>query len=267
MCLKNLSRVLFVVIAVMTAGVSFSDIGTETIVWKKIPITVTLNVGAERVIHFPEKVTPWIPDVLAGVVRAEAVGKSIYFTSSSEFEKVRIKVKELETQRHYIIYLSSKRDAKVSSQLIVVNSDDIAERSKQAEESLPERRDDWEARLIRFASQRLYSPERLHRKDAYVSQVPLSRERSYDLLRGQKIKVEPVGAWSAKGFYLAAFKIVNISETEITLDHRKDIKGYWSKSMFQHSVLSPLSVALEKKDGSNVTTLYITSDKPIQEAI
>ena len=267
MRLKNRFRVLFVVISVLTAGVSFAGVGTETIVWKKIPISVTLNTGVERVIHFPGKVTPWIPDLLVGVVRAEAVGKSIYFTSSSEFEKVRIKVKEIENQRHYIIYLSSKKDAKASSQLIVVNSEDIAEMSKHAEESISEIRDDWEARLIRFASQRLYSPERLHRKDAYVSQVPLNRERSYDLLRGQKITVEPVGAWSAKGFYLAAFKIVNMSETEITLDHRKDIKGYWSKSMFQHSVISPLSVALGKKDGSNVTTLYITSDKPIQEAI
>ncbi len=89
-----------------TATLAGADISPhdppERIVWRKVPIELSLVVGEERLVHFPDSVRAGLPRSLTAVLQAQSIHGTLYLQARQPFSSTRIMV---HTQPEGPIYL------------------------------------------------------------------------------------------------------------------------------------------------------------------
>ena len=61
--MKSCIQRLFVILLTLASATVLAD-ASERVLWDKRPINVHLQVGSERIIHFPDNVRYWLPDTV-----------------------------------------------------------------------------------------------------------------------------------------------------------------------------------------------------------
>ncbi len=234
--------------------------GKDRIVWKKKPLVINLKVGEERIIYFPAPVKHWMPSVVANNVIASVVGDVFYIKASSEFSRVRFRIRESASQQMYLLDVSASIDADVPNELIVIDAQKLRGESIREGEKIEKTTEDWRVRLTRFASQQFYAPKRLAIADSSIHRIPMAKTE-VPLFRGGKVKATPLGSWKGGGWYVHAVKLENTSDTKITIDQRNAFRGRWSTATPQHPTILP------KGTSGDVTTVYLTSSQPFPESM
>lgn len=246
----------------------------ERLVWAKIPLSVTLPVGRERLVSFPMPIRVGLPPELGGdVLRTQIVDGTIYWVATQEFPAKRIEVQATGSGNIYLLDLSASKSATVSAPVEISVPEAKPEAvapgkagmpmaqamPSAAAPTAPPKEQDY-VTLTRMASQHLYAPKRLHRVPEGVHRAGVARTATDTLLRGGGAEATPLVAWRSGSLYVTAVKLRNLTDGELVLDPRR-LRGQWITCAFQHGRLLP------KGNLRDTTAAYLISAKPYEEAL
>ena len=262
-------RWLFGMALLVIAMTTSADAPTR-VLWDKRPIIVQLQIGRERMIHFPGTVRYWLPDSIKHKVSTLVANGVLYIQALKPFSRTRIRVQGLNDQRVYLLDVIAG-DAEIRSQeLIVMVEEDVLNRSGETKGNKAS--EDQRIRLTRYAAQQLYAPERLTGGNAGIKRIPLSWPTPVPLIRGGLIDAVPIAAWQGSGLTVTAVRLRNTSQRSLQLSFdpssskhalnlSHSIRGHWLTATLQHNTLE------QRGNERDTTTLYLVSDRPFVESL
>lgn len=232
---------------------------SERVIWDQKPITVSLPVGKERIVHFPADVRYWLPDSLKPAVTVLSANGVLYIKAKRAFDKTRIRVQEIESSHVYLLDMQGVDGGSYPDELIVLKRDEIVSEAKSV--PVQPAQQDWYARLTRLAAQHMYAPERLIEHDPEIHRVKLKSVDPVNLIRGGDIEAVPRGSWQGGGYYVTAVRLRNTGKTERVIDPRTDIRGRWLVATLQHPFMSGAGTDEDR------TCLYLISERRFEEVL
>jgi len=260
---------LFSVALGMLAATATADT-PERVLWDKHPINVQLQIGHERLIHFPDEMRYWLPDSIKHKVSVLAANGVLYIKALEHFPRTRIRVQGLSDQQVFLLDVMAGEAATVGDELIVITQESVRNLSKES--TSLKTTEDWRIRLTRYAAQQLYAPERLAGGDSAIKRIALEVSTSVPLIRGGLVETMPIASWQGNGLTVTAVKIRNLSMQSLQLGFDQSstlpllnlidrLRGDWLTATLQHS---HLGLAGSETD---TTTLYLVSDQSFLESL
>lgn len=251
----NASRALLtVLLLIQTALAEAATESAERIAWRKAPIALELQVGTERLVHFPGAVQVGLPPHLQAVLRVQSIAGTLYLLASQPISSTRIVVRSLEGGPIYLLDLSATLETTSSGPVLIYDPDD---EQTETEHALGVERDVLAygyVTLTRFAAQQLYAPARLLKDLPGVVRVPVKRQPAI-LMRGGAVKAIPLIAWRAGDLFLTAVRLTNTTGEPQVLDPRT-LRGAWLAATFQHNRLQAAGSEADR------TVVYLISARP-----
>ena len=267
--MKSCIQGLFVILLTLASATVIAD-APERVLWDKRPINVHLQVGNERIIHFPDDVRYWLPDTVKRHVSVLAANGVLYIRAMEPFPTTRLRIQGLNDQQVYLLDITASEVAAVSDELIVMTKKNTRNRSKEA--TAYRTTEDWRIRLTRYAAQQLYAPERLVDGDSAIKRIPVESKTSVPLIRGGLIETVPIASWQGHGLTVTAVRVRNLSRQSLQLQFdRSDslqaldlsylVRGDWLTATLQHDRLGAMG------DETDTTTLYLVSNRSFVESL
>ena len=267
--MKSCIQRLFVILLTLASSTVLAD-ASERVLWDKRPINVHLQVGNERIIHFPDDVRYWLPDTVKRHVSVLAANGVLYIRAMEPFPTTRLRIQGLNDQQVYLLDITASEAAAVSDELIVMTKKNTRNRSKEA--TAYRTTEDWRIRLTRYAAQQLYAPERLVDGDSAIKRIPVESKTSVPLIRGGLIETVPIASWQGHGLTVTAVRVRNLSRQSLQLQFdRSDslqaldlsylVRGDWLTATLQHDRLGAMG------DETDTTTLYLVSNRSFVESL
>ena len=267
--MKSCIQRLFVILLTLASSTVLAD-ASERVLWDKRPINVHLQVGNERIIHFPDDVRYWLPDTVKRHVSVLAANGVLYIRAMEPFPTTRLRIQGLNDQQVYLLDITASEAAAVSDELIVMTKKNTRNRSKEA--TAYRTTEDWRIRLTRYAAQQLYAPERLVDGDSAIKRIPVESKTSVPLIRGGLIETVPIASWQGHGLTVTAIRVRNLSRQSLQLQFdRSDslqaldlsylVRGDWLTATLQHDHLGAMG------DEADTTTLYLVSNRSFVESL
>jgi integrating conjugative element protein (TIGR03749 family) len=231
----------------------------ERIPWQKTPIPIDLQVGTERLVHFPGAVTIGMPAALEGLIRIQSIAGTVYLLARQSFASTRLIIRGVDDGRIYLLDLSASVEGAEGGPIEIFDPD--TEHAGQGEGAPdPSAAPAYGyVTLTRFAAQQLYAPARLLSELPGMVRVPLKRE-PVRLLRGDVVEAMPLIAWRAGDLYLTAVKLTNQTRRPQTLDPR-NLRGQWLAATFQHNRLHAAGTEADR------TVVYLISARPFAASL
>ncbi len=268
--MKSFTR-LIVILMLVFSQTAFAQ-SAKRIVYLGDPLKITLGVGNERRLTFPDIKLAWadIKDKLKPVLDVQIVGKNVYFKAKNPFKSTRIIVGEDGGSKVYLLDVMATEKKVGNQRLVIVVGEDrfaVADKDKKV---IPEtviapltRKSSPGAgfkTLLQFAVREVYAPERLRSKTVGVHREFINKQPTYHLYRGNELKTLPIAAWRSSGLHVSAIKVVNQTKAYLALDPRL-LRGKWKAAMFYPERVSP--------NGSprDTSTLFLISDSSYVDAI
>lgn len=236
---------------------SMTDNMMERIVWTKTPIAVTLTVGEERLLHFPDSVSVGVPQTLAPLLRTQSINGTIYLLALAPFDATRVMIRsENEGPLYVLDILAQAPDPAIPPRQPL----QILTANPAPDEQTTDNTTGWGyVALTRYAAQQLYAPARLLGLTPGVVRVPVN-PAPIDLVRGGQVEAIPVSAWRAGRHTVTAVRLRNQSLEPVVLDPR-ELRGPWLTSTFQHNRLLPAG------SDADTTAVYLISDRPVDGSL
>jgi integrating conjugative element protein (TIGR03749 family) len=242
----------------------------ERILWDKRPITVHLQIGHERIIHFPDEIRFWLPDTIKHKVSALAANGVLYIRALEPFPGTRLRVQGLNDHQVYLLDVMANDSEVVNDEMIVMTQDSVRNRSKESSAVITTQ--DWRIRLTRYAAQQLYAPERLLGGDSEIKRFPLELFTAVPLIRGGLVEAVPIASWQGGGLTVTAIRLRNTSQgpLELLFDQPSStqrlnlsnlIRGDWLTATVQHQRLGSTG------NENDTTTLYLVSKQSFIESL
>lgn len=267
--MKSCIQRLFVILLTLASTTVLAD-ASERVLWDKRPINVHLQVGNERIIHFPDDVRYWLPDTIKRHVSVLAANGVLYIRAMEPFPTTRLRIQGLNDQQVYLLDITASEVAAVSDELIVMTKENTRNRSKEV--TAYKTTEDWRIRLTRYAAQQLYAPERLVDGDSAIKRIPVESKTSVPLIRGGLIEAVPIASWQGHGLTVTAVRVRNLSRQSLQLQFdRSDslqaldlsylVRGDWLTATLQHDRLGAMG------DETDTTTLYLVSNRSFVESL
>jgi len=267
--MKSCIQRLFVILLTLASATVLAD-ASERVLWDKRPINVHLQVGNERIIHFPDDVRYWLPDTVKRQVSVLAANGVLYIRAMEPFPTTRLRIQGLNNQQVYLLDITASEAAAVSNELIVMTKENTRNRSREA--TAYKTTEDWRIRLTRYAAQQLYAPERLVDGDSAIKRIPVESKMSVPLIRGGLIEAVPIASWQGHGLTVTAVRVRNLSRQSLQLQFdRSDfqqaldlsylMRGDWLTATLQHDRLGAMG------DETDTTTLYLVSNRSFVESL
>lgn len=259
MLLKHLLIRFILVMACIDSGSVFA---VERLFWDKVPLRITLPVGKERLVSFPADVRVGMPGSLSSKLRTQSNQGTVYWKASEAFDTRRIEVREIKSNRIYLIDLRATTKANSVTPIEVVfkepREDSVNKTSSDSNSKTLKKPGYIE--LTRFAAQQLYAPARLLKASTRIHRVSVTRHTITHLIHGEQIEATPVASWQSGSLYITAVELKNTSDQFITFDPRY-LRGEWRTATYQHIRLHPTG------SESDTTAVYLISDRPFFEVI
>ncbi len=267
--MKSCIQRLFVILLTLASATVIAD-ASERVLWDKRPISVHLQVGYERIIHFPDDVRYWLPDTVKRHVSVLAANGVLYIRAMEPFPTTRLRIQGLNDQQVYLLDITASEVAAVSDELIVMTKKNTRNRSKEA--TAYRTTEDWRIRLTRYAAQQLYAPERLVDGDSAIKRIPVESKTSVPLIRGGLIEAVPIASWQGHGLTVTAVRVRNLSQQSLQLQFDQSdslqaldlsylVRGDWLTATLQHDLLGAMG------DETDTTTLYLVSNRSFVESL
>ena len=267
--MKSCIQGLFVILLTLASATVIAD-ASERVLWDKRPINVHLQVGNERIIHFPDDVRYWLPDTVKRHVSVLAANGVLYIRAMEPFPTTRLRIQGLNDQQVYLLDITASEVAAVSDELIVMTKKNTRNRSKEA--TAYRTTEDWRIRLTRYAAQQLYAPERLVDGDSAIKRIPVESKTSVPLIRGGLIETVPIASWQGHGLTVTAVRVRNLSRQSLRLQFERSdslqaldlsylMRGDWLTATLQHDRLGAMG------DETDTTTLYLVSNRSFVESL
>ena len=242
----------------------------ERVLWEKRPINVQLQIGHERLIHFPDEMRYWLPDSIKHKVSVLAANGVLYIKALESFPQTRIRVQGLSDQQVFLLDVMAGEVETGGNELIVITQESVRNLSKET--TSLKTTEDWRIRLTRYAAQQLYAPERLAGGDSAIKRIALELSTPVPLIRGGLVETVPIASWQGNGLTVTAVKIRNLSMQPLQLRFEKyntlpvlnlngRLRGDWLAATVQHDYLGLAG------GESDTTTLYLVSNQSFLESL
>lgn len=224
--------------------------------WDGAPVTVTLDVGAERRLVFPEPFRLGLPPAVSNLFEHEIYDRQLLIRPLRPLD-TRAKV-QLASGRMILLDIHAVTGAGYSSVplevVIAAGGEEATVEAAPPVQVVPASPPGY-VDLVRFAAQRLYAPERLMTDRPGLKDTSLDG-RPLRLIRGSPVLATPIAGWEEAGLFVTAIRIRNEWDRPVTLDPRM-VVGRWRAAAFHHNLLPAASD----------TALYLVSDVPFDEAL
>lgn len=219
-------RWLFFVI-LMAAGTVQAD---EHIVWDKSPIDISLGVGSERQLVFPEPVKIGITQsAKARFSTLSSVGNRVFIEPLTDFKKQRMLVKGTETGITFVLYLSTTPqdlDPVVNIHVERVSNKERSRTTNSKSDATSQKINSYRF-LGQYVAQQLYAPERLGKNVNGIQRVSVPGKTFRSFFRCtarsracSSVIAKPIVSFKTNRLYVSAIEVENISDYPVDNDPR-----------------------------------------------
>lgn len=229
-----------------------------TLVWDKKPLDVTLPVGKQIYMSFPDTVQIGVPISLKGSqdikpkLDVQNSNDTLYLTALEPFPATQLK---LRTAHNKIILINFSAQSKASTEAINVI---FPKPTKKKDFSIKAPSVSMK-QLVQYAIQNYYAPERLKPENPNISKSMGFSVEKYNLFEDGSVTAIPLDSFSSNDLTVTAIYLKNNLNTETSLidnDTKNpiDICGNWVGSAF--FPISQLGKAGSEQDS---TLLFLLS--------
>ncbi|AFK67209.1 MULTISPECIES: TIGR03749 family integrating conjugative element protein [Pseudomonas] len=227
-------RVLIMMLAV-AAGWCSAVGAVEVKYWDRLPLAVPLTVDQERVLMLDEDVRVGVPGTIAGKLRVQSVGGTVYLRAAEALPPTRLQLQSVKSGDIILIDIEALEGSEVLEPVKIVAQAPASD-VDAAKEAKPETTP-VQVVLTRYAAQNLYAPLRTVAPLPGVRRVPLSDSVAFSsLLPTERVSIKALAAWRLGDYWVTAVKIVNRGPGKVVLDPRH-LQATLFAATFQHSDL------------------------------
>lgn len=233
--------------------------GVERVQFQRRPVNVVLEIGRERLVHFPFEVALHQPEQADGRLAIDNIGSTVYLTANAPMERVRLVAEGIDGQGMIPLDLLVRANAPgVPDEMeIRLGAAAPAERTKPAGEADEAAAPPDLVDLTRHCVQALYAPQRLVRVPAGMRQVDVRPTPVANLYRGGAVATTPIGAWRADALHVTAVRFANRGSQPVELDMDR-LRGQWIAATPVHWRLLP------QGDEADTTAVCLISEQPFE---
>ena len=251
------------IVFLLVGGYHASVTATELLQWKRLPLSVTLHTGHERVIFVNRNVRVGFPAALDSKLRVQSSGGTVYLLARDGFPQTRLQLVDMDSGELILLDVSAAPGPELEP--LELRYSGTVFRSDKPTRTLPEEPDTTAStpdtdilprpvQLTRYAAQSLYAPLRTVEPVAGIMPVPVRLPAMIStLLPGEHIASTPLAAWRLEEMIVTAIKLQNLGRAVVALDPR-NLQGTFLTSTFQHSWLGA------KGTPEDTTVLYLVTD-------
>lgn len=231
--------------------------------WKRIPLTIDLNVNEERIIFVDKNVAVGIPAEIENKLRVQSIGGTVYLKSNDVFELSRLQLRDIESGEIILIDLRSRANKGRLEPVRILFNEDVATNNKHLPQTAisdketmtpPTSQLPIPAALTRYAAQSLYAPLRTVEPLPGVRRVALKLPKSLPtLLPNLYVHSTPLESWGLGEYVVTAVRIKNLSKNPVDLDPHY-LQGYFYAATFQHAFLG------ETGSPEDTTVVYLVTE-------
>lgn len=220
--------------------------GVEHVLFERRPVTAVVEIGRERLVHFPFEVAIHKPEQTDGPLDVQLIGNTAYLNAKTPMAPLRLVAEGLDGQGMIPIDVVVRAkapgvpdDLEIQLASFVKAGGEVGKRSADAGEN-----DDDEpappdlVQLSRYCAQMLYAPQRLIKPLRGVRQVDVRLMPVANLYRGGALITTPIGSWRAGTMYVTAVRFTNRTTQAVELD-MDQLRGHWTAATPQHWRLLP----------------------------
>lgn len=247
----------------------------ELVRWERIPLSVSLHVGEERIVFVEKNVRVGFPPSLNEKLRIQSTGGAVYLRAESAFPQTRLQLQDVESGEILLLDVTATAGKGALEPVRVVYSGEVStqrdsqtvRRSGQdggtAGNTAPAAAGTGERRakprypaplpvlLTRYAAQSLYAPLRTVEPVPGVQPLSLSLPGTLTALYpSAPLTAQPLAGWQAAEYRVVAVKLTNQSARKVVLDPRQ-LQGQFVSATFQHQWLDV------KGTPEDTTTVYL----------
>lgn len=251
---------------VLYVGLVSSSLAVEILRWQRLPLTVPLVVGQERVILIDRNVRVGVPASLGERLRVQTAGGAIYLRANSPIKPTRLQLQDAENGALILLDIATVPVAADQPPLEPVrivddeqptrhnedhNSDTSRHRQRTEDSTRAARIPPVAVALTRYAAQSLYAPLRTVEPVSGITPVSLPRKLALDtLLPALPMRTQVLAVWRLDDHWVTAIKLTNATDRWLQLDPRA-LQGDFVSATFQHPDLGPAG------DSTDTTALYL----------
>ncbi|MDH2182374.1 TIGR03749 family integrating conjugative element protein [Pseudomonas sp. GD03651] len=227
-------RVLILILVVASGWCSAVG-AVEVKYWDRLPLAVPLTVGQERVLILDEDVRVGLPTAIAGKLRVQSVGGTVYLQAAEALPPTRLQLQSVKTGDTILIDIEALEGSESLEPVKIVAQIQVpdAETKKDAAPAATP----VPVVLIRYAAQNLYAPLRTVAPLPGVRRVPLTDSIAFStLLPTERVSIKALAAWRLGDYWVTAVKIVNRGPGKVVLDPRH-LQATLYAATFQHADL------------------------------
>ncbi|WP_307941970.1 TIGR03749 family integrating conjugative element protein [Pseudomonas mosselii] len=247
---------------------------TEVMRWERLPLSVPLVVGQERVIFVDRDVRVGLPAGLYGALRVQSAGGAVYLRAQEEISASRLQLQDVATGELMLLDISAAQTTNKNSALEPIRIISAPAATNEAEGVVPSNAGTpVPVVLTRYAAQSLYAPLRTVEPLPGVRRTKLSADLPLQtLLPSQLIDARPLAAWRLGQYWVSAIHLRNQSSAWIELDPR-ELQGDFAAATFQHASLGPHGPSTDSTvlylvtQGRELSKSLLPSISPIDAAL
>ncbi|WP_416776515.1 TIGR03749 family integrating conjugative element protein [Xenorhabdus budapestensis] len=207
----------------------------ELLTWERIPISITLKVGQERIIFADRNVRVGLPPALGEKLRVQSTGGAVYLKANSAFPSTRLQLQDSENGEIILLDVTAgKTEASEPVRIIYPAEKSTDSKDKPNSQSKSPLSAPVPVLLTRYAAQQLYAPLRTVEPVSGIQPVNLHLPASITTLYpSEPLDITPLAGWRLHHHTLMALKLRNTAKRIITLDPRA-LQGEFVTATFQH---------------------------------
>ncbi|WP_370688860.1 TIGR03749 family integrating conjugative element protein [Xenorhabdus anantnagensis] len=226
----------------------------ELMKWERIPLSLSLKVGQERIIFAERNVRIGLPPSLSDKLRVQSAGGAAYLKAHIAFPPTRLQLQDSENGEIILLDITaSKTGATEPVRIIYPNEKQPDSTEKSQHQSKPQLSAPIPVTLTRYAAQQLYAPLRTVEPVTGIQPVNLHLpEFITTLYPSEPIEITPLAGWRLHHYTVVALKLHNPTQRKITLDPR-ELQGQFVAATFQHRWLA------ETGTPEDTTVLYLVT--------
>ncbi|WP_340618054.1 TIGR03749 family integrating conjugative element protein [Xenorhabdus entomophaga] len=233
----------------------------ELMKWERIPLSIALKVGQERIIFADRNVRIGFPPALRDTLRVQSAGGAIYLKANSTFPPTRLQLQDSENGEIILLDITAAKAGPTEPvRIIYLDEKQTASKEELQRQSKVELSAPVPVALTRYAAQQLYAPLRTVEPVAGIQPVNLHLPLSITTLYpSEPIAIMPLAGWRLHHHTIIALKLRNTAKRTIPLDPR-GLQGQFVAATFQHRWLG------ETGSPEDTTVLYLVTKVPLDNA-
>ncbi|SCY12178.1 TIGR03749 family integrating conjugative element protein [Pseudomonas flexibilis] len=241
--------------AVLVAALGLAPLSqaVEILRWERLPLSVSLQVGQERVVFVDRRVRVGVPAAVGERLRVQSAGGALYLRASEALGPTRLQVQDVETGELLLLDVVASAAAAGAAPLEPLRIVSAEAATVGEMEPSPPRPTPLPVVLTRYAAQMLYAPLRTVEPLPGVARVGLREDLPLQtLLPTLPIQARALAAWRLGDHWVSAVRLSNQSARWLELDPRT-LQGAFVAATFQHATLGPAGEA------TDTTVVYLVT--------